>query len=493
MPDPNHAASPFQLLLTPERAALAADGANTLRVLVRVQAPDRPADPTAQAARRDPLHLALVLDRSGSMAGAPLQEAKHCACHIVDQLGADDRAAIVAFDSEVELLAPLTAGSQKAALRAAIDGIGEAGCTDLHGGWRAGADELAGKLAAAGIHRVVLLSDGCANEGETALEVISGQCRDLARAGVSTSTYGLGNEFNEDLMLAMARAGRGNAYYGDTAADLAEPFAAEFALLTNLCARGLVLKVNAPDVVGVRLRNDYEAVVEGARAWKLPDLAYAAEAWAVAEFELPVGTIGALDVARPGGSTGAAPAAAGVEVPTGAAGGVGGGFGPNAGAGMAGRVTLPITVSLEAAGRDSAPVFLMAALPSLQVVSATELAAMPADETVARRVVELDAAAMLDELRAAIAVDNWERAQRLLEDAQARFAAHEWASAILATMRKLVADRDARRSMKEASYSSSRMANRLVMANEPDGPMACEAELPLYLQRKGAQGKGRSA
>ena len=287
MPDPNHAASPFQLLLTPERAALAADGANTLRVLVRVQAPARPADPTAQSARRDPLHLALVLDRSGSMAGAPLQEAKHCACHIVDQLGADDRAAIVAFDSEVELLAPLTAGSQKAALRAAIDGIGEAGCTDLHGGWRAGADELAGKLAAAGIHRVVLLSDGCANEGETALEVISGQCRDLARAGVSTSTYGLGNEFNEDLMLAMARAGRGNAYYGDTAADLAEPFAAEFALLTNLCARGLVLKVNAPDVVGVRLRNDYEAVAEGARAWKLPDLAYAAEAWAVAEFELP--------------------------------------------------------------------------------------------------------------------------------------------------------------------------------------------------------------
>ena len=71
MPDPNHAASPFQLLLTPERAALAADGANTLRVLVRVQAPARPADPTAQAAGRDPLHLALVLDRSGSMAGAP--------------------------------------------------------------------------------------------------------------------------------------------------------------------------------------------------------------------------------------------------------------------------------------------------------------------------------------------------------------------------------------------------------------------------------------
>ena len=487
MPDPNHAASPLQLLLTPERAALAAGGVNTLRVLVRVQAPAQPADLT----RRDPLHLALVLDRSGSMAGAPLHEAKHCACHIVDQLGDDDRAAIVAFDSEVELLAPLTAGSQKAVLRAAIDGIVEAGCTNLHGGWRAGADELAAKLAGQGIHRVVLLSDGQANEGETGLEVISGQCRDLARAGVSTSTYGLGNDFNEDLMLAMARAGRGNAYYGDTAADLAEPFAAEFALLTNLCARGLVLKVNAPDVVGVRLRNDYDPVSDGARAWKLPDLAYAAEAWAVVEFELPAGTIGALDGAGADRSTGASPAAAGAGVSTGMAEGVGGGVGGNAGDGLAGRVTLPITVSLEAAGRDSAPVFLMAALPPLPVVCAAELAAMPADEAVARRVVELDAAAMLDELRAAIAVENWERAQRLLVDAQARFATHEWASAILATMRKLVADRDARRSMKEARYSSSRMANRLVVADESDRAMAHEAALPLYLQRKGTQGKGR--
>jgi Ca-activated chloride channel family protein len=467
MPDPNHAASPFQLLLTPERAALAAGGANTLRVLVRVRAPAHPAD----VARRDPLHLALVLDRSGSMAGAPLDEAKRCARHIVEQLGADDRAAIVAFDSEVEVMAAAMPASEKAVLRAAIDGIVEAGSTNLHGGWRAGADELAGKLAAEGIHRVVLLSDGGANAGETALEVISGQCRDLARAGVSTSTYGLGDHFNEDLMLAMARAGRGNAYYGDTAADLAEPFAAEFALLTNLCARGLVLKVNAPDGVGVRLLNDYDVVDGASRAWKLPDLAYAAEAWAVVEFVLPPGTVGALDASG--------------------AGGAGTAEGGGADAGPTGRVTLPITVSLEAAGRDSAPVFLMATLPPLPVVSAAALAAMPADQAVERRVVELEAAAMLDELRAAIAVDNWERAQRLLADAQVRFAAHEWTSAILATMRKLVAERDAQRSMKEARYAGSRMANRLVVAGEESLSMAQEDALPLYLQRKGAQGKGR--
>ena len=132
-----------------------------------------------------------MLDRSGSMAGAPLQEAKHCACHIVDQLGDDDRAAIVAFDSEVELLAPLTAGSRRRRCgRPSTTSSRRVAPISTAVGGRP--DELAAKLAAAGIHRVVLLSDGGANEGETALEVISGQCRDLARAGVSTSTYGLG-------------------------------------------------------------------------------------------------------------------------------------------------------------------------------------------------------------------------------------------------------------------------------------------------------------
>jgi Ca-activated chloride channel family protein len=203
------------------------------------------------------------------MSGAPLEEAKRCARHIVDSLAAGDRAAIFAFDDEIERVAPLSPATGKLALAAALAGIGSGGSTNLHGGWRAGADELAGQLAGEDVHRVILLSDGCANAGETDLEAIAGQCKTLAQRGVSTSTYGLGHDFNEALMLAMAGAGRGNAYYGQTAADLAEPFAAEFALLTSLCARGLVLKVNAPPNVGVKLRNDYDPV-EGSPDGRCP-------------------------------------------------------------------------------------------------------------------------------------------------------------------------------------------------------------------------------
>ncbi len=446
MPDTNNTASAFQLLLTPEKAAIAAGQTTTLRVLARIQAPP----PPVGAAPRPPLHLALVLDRSGSMNGVPLEEAKRCARNIIDSLAPGDRTAIFAFDDEVVQVAPLTSATNKLALSTALATIECGGSTNLHGGWRAGADELAAKLVGKDVHRVILLSDGCANAGEQDLEQITLQCKTLAHGGVSTSTYGLGEDFNEALMLAMAAAGRGNAYFGQTAADLAEPFAAEFALLTSLCARGLVLKVNAPAGVGVKLRNDFAAVEGVGLSWSLPDLAFASEAWAVLEFE----------IANPA-------AAAGAEV------------------------TLPITVSVQAATPDSAPLFLMAALPALSVLNVEQVGAMPADELVARRVMELDAADALDAVRMAIEARDWTLAQRLVETAQGRFAGHEWAAAILSTMQRLIAQRDEQLATKEARYASRSMHGRLASLNEASFVDFDEASVPAFLRRKTEQGKGQ--
>ena len=446
MPNTNEPQSAFQLLLTPDRPALAAGHPTTLRVLARIQAPEAPAD----VPPRRPLHLALVLDRSGSMSGAPLAEAKRCARHIVDGLAPGDRAAVVAFDDEVVRVAPLTPAADKLTLAAALASIESGGSTDLHGGWRAGADELARNLAGDDVHRVILLSDGCANAGETDLETIAGQCKALAQRGVTTSTYGLGRDFNEALMLAMAAAGRGNAYYGQTAADLAEPFAAEFALLTSLCARGLVLKVQAPANVGVRLRNDYAPVDGEALAWHLPDLAFASEAWALFELTVAPGDVADRNV-----------------------------------------VTLPVTVSIQAATADSAPLFLMGSLPALPVVGRAQWESMVADTLVAQRALELDAADALANVRAAIEADDWRRAKQLVDAAAARFAQHPWAAAILATMHRLIDERDKRLAAKEAAFTMRRMRSRLASVNEPKFCAADQLQLPAYLRRKVEQGKGR--
>jgi Ca-activated chloride channel family protein len=441
MPKANDSAAPFSLLLTPGRSTVPAGRPSTLQLLVRVQAPAAPA-----GVRRPPLHLALVLDRSGSMSGQPLDEAKRCARHILDSLAAEDRVAIFAFDDTADCIAPLTPAADKLALATALATIESGGCTNLHGGWSAGADALAARLAGTDVHRVVLLSDGCANEGETRLEPITGQCKAFAQKGVSTSTYGLGRDFNEELMLAMAAAGRGNAYYGQTAADLADPFAEEFALLTSLAARGLVLKVKAPAGVAVRLRNDYPPVDGEPLAWQLPDLAFAAEAWALLEVDVPAAETPVLDV--------------------------------------------PLTLSVQAAAQDATPLYLIGALPSLPVVAPDAWEASPVDASVARRAIELDAADALLAVRDAVSAGDWALARELVDAAAARYAGHPWAAAILATMRRLVARQDARLVAKESLFARRKLNVRLAAHEEGSWDAASERGIPAFLRRKREQGRG---
>jgi len=122
---------------TPPRAAAGHD--NELDVLVRVQAPDAP----AEQPQRNPLHLALVIDRSGSMSGQPLDEAKRCAEFVLDGLQATDRLSVVVYDDHVQTLVPTTTLHDKEFARRAIRGIDSGGSTDLHGGWFQGAETLA--------------------------------------------------------------------------------------------------------------------------------------------------------------------------------------------------------------------------------------------------------------------------------------------------------------------------------------------------------------
>jgi hypothetical protein len=94
-------------------------------------------------------------------------------------------------------------------------------------------------------------------------------------------------------MVAMAKAGQGNHYYGATAQDLFEPFAEEFDLIANLYAGKLRLTLGTPEGIKASLLNDY--VVEDQRGFpviRLPDLAWGAEAWAMLELDLPAPTNG---------------------------------------------------------------------------------------------------------------------------------------------------------------------------------------------------------
>ena len=434
-----------RVLLAPLRSALIAGHAQKLPVLIRTQAPDAP---ETRDRERPPYHLALVIDRSGSMSGEPLHEARRCARHIVDHLRPDDRASLVQFDDRVDVLvAAMPVGDGKA-LRQALDIIHEGGSTDLHGGWEAGAQGLLEHARQAGLSRVILLSDGNANRGLDDPEAIVGHCRQFADQGITTSTYGLGHQFNEDLMVAMAKAGQGNHYYGETAQDLFEPFAEEFDLLTHLYARDVRLSLGTPTGISASLLNDY--TVEDQRGYpviRLPDLAWGAEAWALVELQLPT---------PPEGST----------------------------------PTPLLQVEVAAIDLDGQPIAFAQAQLKLPALPGQAWEALAADPLVQQRQMELEAGQLLDEARMAARRGDWDTIQHLLQLAQQRFADSPWVQQVLHSMAELAARHDQARFAKEARYSSRRMNSRLSSKAEATG-LSAEANLPAFLRRKSAQGKAQ--
>jgi Ca-activated chloride channel homolog len=271
----------IELEFVPHRAALIAAQENTLDVLLRVKAPAAP----ETRRERLPLNLAIVIDRSGSMSGQPLAEAKRCAAMIIDGLSPRDRASVVVYDDVADVVVPSRWVDEKHAFHAALCAVDSRGYTALHTGWLTGAEQAARHQNGLGLSRVLLLSDGCANKDLCDTPAISRHCAEMADAGVGTSTFGLGRDFNEELMTAMARAGQGNAYYGSTAEDLMDPFRQEFDLMSALCARGLRLGLAPAPGVLVEIVNGYRTDTAGRAV--LPDLAYGGEAWALLRLTIP--------------------------------------------------------------------------------------------------------------------------------------------------------------------------------------------------------------
>lgn len=431
------------VVLTPRRAGLRVGKDNAVEVLVRIQAPDAPA---GHGAQRPLQALALVIDRSGSMAGRPLEEAKRCAEYVLGKMRPSDAVALVKFDNRVQRLWPAAPLGDGAAQRAAIAGIHAGGNTNLHGGWKEGTDTLA-DVSGQGLKRVILLSDGQANEGVTDSNEIAAQCAAWAAKGVTTSTYGLGNSFNEELMVAMARAGGGNHYYGDTADDLMEPFQQELELLSDLCLRDLRLSATVPDGFAVEMVNQLPQTETG---WRLPDLAWGAEAWAVLRVSVPAGAMPAV-----------------------------------------GQLCTVLRVAVAGQSLEGDAVSLERAGLSLPVMAPANFDNLMDDELVTRRMVELAAAEALEGMRSAAAANDWVRVDTLLEAASRQFAGNEWVAAVLEAMRSIAAGRERERAMKEMMYSSSKLRSRLAAKDEDVAFSLAEgASVPAYLRRKPAQGKG---
>lgn len=240
--------NPPQIELLPLRPVVSSDRPSTLDLLVRIVPPA-----VDTHLNRPALNLGFVIDRSGSMgAEKKIEFARQAAVYAVQQLQMSDRISVTIFDNQVKTLITSTPAVEKSNIIRKIESIQPRGSTALHAGWLEGGVQVSQYLNPEHINRVILLSDGLANVGETNPDVIASDVHGLARRGVSTSTMGVGNDYGEDLLEAIARSGDGNYYYIESPQQLPNIFQTEL--------QGLIATIGHTVSLGIEPQSGVEVV-----------------------------------------------------------------------------------------------------------------------------------------------------------------------------------------------------------------------------------------
>jgi Ca-activated chloride channel family protein len=368
---------------------------------------------------------------------------------LIGRLHDEDEVSIVTYDDDVNVLLPLSSvESVRGVIARTLANVRTGGSTNLHGGWLAGAEQIATRPEANRICRVMLLSDGQANAGMTSTRDICSQVSQLACTGVTTSTVGIGLGFNEELMTEMATAGQGTAMYGDRAADLVEPFEAELGLLAHTVWRNVTLTMHS---LAKRwtMHNDYPILARN--AWRMVSIAANSEAWMALSVPMHEALDGQLQD----------------------------------------QVAPLLHVTVKATDAEGVEHIFSAQLEQLPVVSERAWREMPTDERVAGRFNEIEAADLQRLAREAVRERDWRAVERMLDELRDRARDNPWLQATVGVLANLLANRDHERMEKELMFSSNRIKSRLSEVDEGQfQSMQEEDTKPAWLRRKENQGRG---
>ncbi|HYQ86371.1 MAG TPA: VWA domain-containing protein [Bacteroidota bacterium] len=190
------------------------------------------------------MNLAVVLDRSGSMADdRKLDYAKRAILSLVDHLSPNDYLSIIVYDDQIETVFPMQPVRDRNQIKRLLKEIYPRGATNLGGGMMEGFREIDRDFRRDCVNRVILLSDGLANRGITDLRELDDIARGYRNKSISLSTIGVGLDYNENLMLGLADYGGGNYYYVESPHQLASIFEHELSGMSSLLAQNARIEV----------------------------------------------------------------------------------------------------------------------------------------------------------------------------------------------------------------------------------------------------------
>ena len=199
--------------------------------------------------RNTPLNLAFVLDSSGSMAGSKIEYVKQAVIFALKQLTADDAASLTTFNSSVYTIFPGSRVVNSRELIQEVFKIGATGMTNLSGGLLQGYQELDRFFSDKAINRVILLTDGLANVGITNHQELAEIAAKNSAQNKTLTCLGVGVDFDENLLMTLTDAGRGNYYYINTPDRIPAFFEQELNGLSKIAAQNIKLTLNFPDLV----------------------------------------------------------------------------------------------------------------------------------------------------------------------------------------------------------------------------------------------------
>jgi Ca-activated chloride channel family protein len=216
-----------------------------------------------------PVNVAVVLDRSGSMAGkGKMEYAKQAARELIEGLDSDDTFSFVTFSDRANLVLPSQRVGDGQALIRAIEGVYEGGGTNLYAGLEQGISQVRSAASDEAVNRVVVLSDGKANVGVTQSGSIAELATRYADQGVRVSTIGLGLDYNEDLLAEMADRGGGSYHFVSDPDVLTQVFRDELHQMSSVAGSGVSLDVDLPGAELVEVYGyDEQRIDEGFRVW----------------------------------------------------------------------------------------------------------------------------------------------------------------------------------------------------------------------------------